>query len=166
MLTQWHLPPPLTSTVKSSLFTHAHSSPLSLAARLHQCHANHSRYINNGCTFSAQTLYVHTKTQITNLDGQLTHVAEGALLMLETKDAQSTGWWVWSCTLESLTMRYEQHSSLSGAAKPKSYKERLYCKTKVWCPQEATSKLSGIQVSPSQWLPEYGKPTVGSRWAT
>ena len=30
-----HLPPPLTSTVKSSLFTQAHSSPLSLAARLH-----------------------------------------------------------------------------------------------------------------------------------
>ena len=29
MLTQWCLPPPLTSTVKLSLFTHAHSSPLS-----------------------------------------------------------------------------------------------------------------------------------------
>ena len=28
-LTQWHLPPPLTSIVKSSLFTHVHSSPLS-----------------------------------------------------------------------------------------------------------------------------------------
>ena len=39
MLTQWHLLPPMTSTVKSSLFTHAHSSPLSLAARLHRCHA-------------------------------------------------------------------------------------------------------------------------------
>ena len=37
MLTQWHVPPPLTSTVKLSLFTHAHSSPLFLAARLHQC---------------------------------------------------------------------------------------------------------------------------------
>ena len=35
MLTQQCLPPPLTSTVKSSLFTHAHSSPLSLAAKLH-----------------------------------------------------------------------------------------------------------------------------------
>ena len=35
-LTQWCLPPPLTSTVKLSLFTHVHSSPLSLA-RLHQC---------------------------------------------------------------------------------------------------------------------------------
>ena len=34
MLTQWHLPPPLTSTVKSSLFMHAHSSPLSMAAIL------------------------------------------------------------------------------------------------------------------------------------
>ena len=33
MLIQWCLPPPLTSTVTSSLFTHAHSSPLSLAAR-------------------------------------------------------------------------------------------------------------------------------------
>ena len=35
MLTQWHLPPPLTSTMKSLLLMHAHSSPLSLAARLH-----------------------------------------------------------------------------------------------------------------------------------
>ena len=51
ILTQQHLPPPLTSTVKSSFFMHIHSSPLSLAARLHQCHANHSHYINNGCIF-------------------------------------------------------------------------------------------------------------------
>ena len=29
-----------------------HSSPLSLAARLHQCRANHSYYINNGWAFS------------------------------------------------------------------------------------------------------------------
>ena len=50
--------PPLTSTVKSSLITHAHSSPLSLAARLHQCHANHSHYINNGWTFYGQNVYV------------------------------------------------------------------------------------------------------------
>ena len=57
MLTQWHLPPPLTSTVKSSFFTHGHSIPLSLAARLHWCHANHSCYINNGWTFSGQTSY-------------------------------------------------------------------------------------------------------------
>ena len=39
--------PPLTSTVKSSLFMHAHSSPLSSAARLHPCHINHSHYINS-----------------------------------------------------------------------------------------------------------------------
>ena len=54
MLIQWRLPPPLTSTVKSPLFTHVHSSPLSLAARL-RC-ANRSRYVNNGWTFSGQTL--------------------------------------------------------------------------------------------------------------
>ena len=35
MLPQWHLLPPLTSTVKSSLFMHVHPSPLSVAARLH-----------------------------------------------------------------------------------------------------------------------------------
>ena len=57
MLTQWCLLPPLTRTVKSSLFTHEHSSPLSLAARLHQCHANCSCHINNGWTFSKQTSY-------------------------------------------------------------------------------------------------------------
>ena len=31
VITQWHLPPPLTSIVKSSLFTHVPSSPLCLA---------------------------------------------------------------------------------------------------------------------------------------
>ena len=51
------LPPPLTSTVKSSLFMRVHSSPLSLAARLHWCYANCSRYINNGWTFSGQASY-------------------------------------------------------------------------------------------------------------
>ena len=55
MLTPWCLPPPLTSTVKSSLFTNVHSSPLSLAARFHRCHTNHSRYVTNGWTFSRQT---------------------------------------------------------------------------------------------------------------
>ena len=39
-LTQWYLLPPLTSTVKSSLFMHVYSSPLSLAARLPSCCAN------------------------------------------------------------------------------------------------------------------------------
>ena len=53
-LTQRRLPPPLTGTVKPSLFTRAHSSALSLAARLHRCHTNHSRYINNGRAFSKQ----------------------------------------------------------------------------------------------------------------
>ena len=57
MLTRWCPPSPLTSTVKSPLFTHVHSSPLSLAARLHLCHANHSHYINNGWTFPGRTLY-------------------------------------------------------------------------------------------------------------
>ena len=46
-----------TTTVKSSLFTHAHSSPLSLASRLHQCHANCSHYINNSW---ATFVHIHT----------------------------------------------------------------------------------------------------------
>ena len=58
MLTQQHLPPPLTSTVKSSLFTHSHSSPLCLAARLHWCGANHSHYTHNSSTLPGQTLYI------------------------------------------------------------------------------------------------------------
>ena len=58
MLTQQYLPPPVTGTVKSSLFVYAHSSPLSLAARLHPCRVNGSLYINNGWTFSRQTLYL------------------------------------------------------------------------------------------------------------
>ena len=57
MLTQWCLPLQLISTLKSSLFMHVNSSPLSLAASLHQCRANHSRYINNGWTFSGQNIY-------------------------------------------------------------------------------------------------------------
>ena len=60
MLTPRSLLPPLTSTVKSSLFTHVHYSSLFLAARLHYCYANCSHYINNGCTFSGQTLYKQT----------------------------------------------------------------------------------------------------------
>ena len=60
MLIQWRLPPPLTSTVKSSLFTHTHSSPLSLAARLHPCHVNHFCYINNDWASSGQTICIHT----------------------------------------------------------------------------------------------------------
>ena len=62
MLTQWCLLPPLTSTVKSSLFTRVYYSSLSWAARLHQCHANTSLYINNGWTSSRQTSCTHTHT--------------------------------------------------------------------------------------------------------
>ena len=57
MLTQWCLLPPPTSTVKL-LFTHVHSSPLSLAARSCKCCSNCSHCINNGQTFSRQTLYI------------------------------------------------------------------------------------------------------------
>ena len=58
MLTQWCLPPPLTSTVKSLLFTYAHFSPLSWAATLHLCHVSHCHYINHGWAFSGQTFYI------------------------------------------------------------------------------------------------------------
>ena len=58
-LTQWWLLTLTSSTAKSSLFMHAHSSPLSLAARLHWCRANCSCYINNGWTFSGQTLSMY-----------------------------------------------------------------------------------------------------------
>ena len=55
MFIQQLLSLPITNTVKSSLFMHAHSTPFSLAAGLHQCHTNCSCYINNGWTFSVQT---------------------------------------------------------------------------------------------------------------
>ena len=43
----------------------AHSSPLSLAARLHWRHPNHSHYINKGWIFPGQTLfYIYTHTSI------------------------------------------------------------------------------------------------------
>ena len=57
-LTQWLPLPSLTSTVKSSLFTHAHSSLFSLAVKLHWCCIKCSYYINNGWTFSGQTSYI------------------------------------------------------------------------------------------------------------
>ena len=63
MLTQWCLPPPLTSTVKSSLFTHAHSSPLALAARLHRCWANHSHYINNGWALAVVAQWIECQPE-------------------------------------------------------------------------------------------------------
>ena len=73
MLTQRCLPPPLTSTVKSSLFMHIHYNPLSLAARLHQCLTYHSRYINNGWTFSRQTSYIknHWILHYTSVNGMV-----------------------------------------------------------------------------------------------
>ena len=49
------LPAPLATTVKSSLFVHVHSSPLSLAAKLHRCIANCFYYIHNGLTFPDRT---------------------------------------------------------------------------------------------------------------
>ena len=55
MLTQWHLPPLVTSTVKSSLFTHVHSRPLPLTTKLYRCCANYSCCIKNGWTFFRQT---------------------------------------------------------------------------------------------------------------
>ena len=64
MLTQQHPQPPLTSTVKSSLFTRVCSSPLSLAARLCQCHTDCSCCINNGWAISGQTSsYYDTNTR-------------------------------------------------------------------------------------------------------
>ena len=71
MLTQWHLLPPLTSTLKSSLFTHVHSGPLSLAARLHGCHTRCSPYVNNfwpssgqnsTCTYTHAHIHMHLHT--------------------------------------------------------------------------------------------------------
>ena len=59
IFTPWPLPPTLTNTVKLSLFTNAHSSLLSLAARFHRGCGNHSGYINNGWMFSGQTVYTY-----------------------------------------------------------------------------------------------------------
>ena len=51
-LTQWCLLPTLTSTVKSSVFTHVHSRPLSLAAQLYPCRSNRTHYTDSAWTFS------------------------------------------------------------------------------------------------------------------
>ena len=68
MLTQQCPLPPLTSTVNLSLFTHAYSSPLSLAARLSWCCINCSCYIHNGWTFSGQiSIHIHTYVCIKSL---------------------------------------------------------------------------------------------------
>ena len=52
ILTQRHLPPPLTSTVQSSLFKST------LLGWFYQSPANCSPYINHGWTFSRQTSYI------------------------------------------------------------------------------------------------------------
>ena len=83
-LTQWHLLSSLTSTVKSS-FTHVHSSPLFLAARLHQCNTNlYASYINNGWTFTEQTSYTHTMEYFSAIKKKefLTSVTHGWTLRL------------------------------------------------------------------------------------
>ena len=59
MFIQQHLLPQLTITMKLSLFTHAHSSPLSLAARLHQWCVNCSCDNDSGWILSGQTSYVN-----------------------------------------------------------------------------------------------------------
>ena len=48
-------------TVSEVVIVHtcAHSSPLSLAARLYQCRTNHSSYSNNAWAFSRQTSYIY-----------------------------------------------------------------------------------------------------------
>ena len=71
--TQRCLLPPLTSAVKSSLFTHTHSSPLSLAARLHQCCANHPCYINNAWIFFWTDLILPTHTETSSLIINIPH---------------------------------------------------------------------------------------------
>ena len=62
MLTRRRLLPPLTSTMKSSLFTQVYSSPLSLAARLHQRCANHSCIILTMVGFFPDRPHTHTQT--------------------------------------------------------------------------------------------------------
>ena len=58
MLTQWHLPPPLTSTVKLSLFTHTQSSPLFLAANYIDVVQAILIILKNGWIFSGQASYI------------------------------------------------------------------------------------------------------------
>ena len=48
----------MASIVRLSLFMHVHPRPLSLAARVHQCHTNCSHYINNGWTFFRLNSYI------------------------------------------------------------------------------------------------------------
>ena len=76
MFTQWRLLPPLTSAVKLSLFTQAHSNPSSLASRLHWCRTNHSCYINNGWTFRVSSLFNFQKINVLSINKLLTSQKE------------------------------------------------------------------------------------------
>ena len=67
MFTQLLLLPPLTSTVKWLFFTHAQPSPLSLAARLHQCLTNHSCILTMARILLGQTLYIFQSRNWKNL---------------------------------------------------------------------------------------------------
>ena len=58
-LTQWCLPPPLTSTVKLSLFTPVHCSPLSLAARLRDVALTVLLILTIAGLFLIDLIYVH-----------------------------------------------------------------------------------------------------------
>ena len=91
MLAQQHLPAPLTSTVKLSLFTHAHSSPLSLAARLHQCCVNRTHYINNGWTFSGETRYIYERDRHAWSGGGGTGMTEFQEQKMEEKPGKDLG---------------------------------------------------------------------------
>ena len=62
ILTQWCLPPPLTSTRKLSLFMRAHSSPLSLDVKLHQSHTNILFILKWMDFFWTDLVYVHIRT--------------------------------------------------------------------------------------------------------
>ena len=106
-LTQQCLPPTLTYTVKSSLFTHAHSSPLSLAARLHRCPANHSHYIKNGWTFSRQTRSHSGTVVCTHVHSRLTSVHTAVLLLQEAPCPSLLPWFPrWSSRIQGLIPPY------------------------------------------------------------
>ena len=95
MLTQRHWLHPLTSTVKSSLFIYAHSSPLSLPARLHQCCTNYSRYINNGWTFSRQTSYTCGSLLLAGSRESLAGCKEISCYDVNCTWRKANGWETW-----------------------------------------------------------------------
>ena len=76
MLTQRCLPPPLTSTVKSPLLTHVHSSPLSLPTRLHHCCTNYSwlDFFQTDLNISTLTVVCHVLYKHINISHILTYL--------------------------------------------------------------------------------------------